>query len=79
MLSDSLCIHPAVQIAKVLPDAIGLDLLALRDKLAYFPQVKLEEEVELVADGAAEVEFGCRLLVVEEAGGDLEELLGAKA
>lgn len=79
MFSDSLCFHPAVQIAQVLPDAIGLDLLALGDKLADFPQVKLEEEVELVADGAAEVVFGCRLLVVEVARGDLEELLGTEA
>ena len=79
VFSGSLCVHPAVQIAQVLPDAISLDLLALGDKLADFAKVKLEEEVELVADGAAEVVFGCRLLVVEVARGDLEELLGAEA
>lgn len=81
MLSGSLCcLRPAaIQIAEVLPDTVGLNLLALGDELAHFPEVELEEKVELVADGATEIEFGGRLRVVEVARGDREELLGTKA
>ena len=65
-----------LEVSNVLPYAICLYLLALRDELLNLGEVEFKEQVELVANRAAKIKFSRGLWRVKIARLDLEELLG---